>query len=168
MVAAGDRVDAADITSIENYTTERPLVVLVQATVQSISDATDTAITFGTGSEEIDTHGFHSDTTNTSRVTPTVAGYYRVFGKFHIGARADFSTITAFVFKNGGVVTRERVGPNATALSRTVTVTKILSLNGSTDYVELYGNQDNAANVAVSTSTGSFACTLEVEFLRPT
>jgi hypothetical protein len=76
MVAAGDPVESTNITTVEDYTIRKPLVRLIQSVVQSIPHDTDTAFTFTAGSEDIDTHGFHDETTNPSRITPSVAGYY--------------------------------------------------------------------------------------------
>jgi hypothetical protein len=168
MVSPGDITYADDINDIDDGTLSKPLVRLVQQSAQSLTDNTDTAITFGSGSEEIDTHGFHDVTTNNTRVTPTVAGYYRVTGTLFMVAGADFVTIVATIAKNGTVQPpRKRDGPNATSSARSVTASAILSANGSTDYFELIGTQDNTANTARNTSAGgSFASVLEVEFLR--
>lgn len=57
--------------------------VLNRTAAQSITDSTDTAITFPTGSvtEELDTDGFHSGATNTARITiPSGGGGWYAIG----------------------------------------------------------------------------------------
>jgi hypothetical protein len=169
MVAAGDPVYATDVDTLADQTTGRPLVRLVQQTAQSLTDNTEAAITFGSGSEDIDTHGYHDTSSSNTRVTPGLAGYYQVTGTLVMVARADYATIVARVGKNGSAqAPAGRQGPNATSSARSVTATAMLSANGTTDYFELLGTQDNTANVAQLTSVGgSFASVLEVEYLRP-
>lgn len=169
MPAAGEKVIADDLDAVEDYTIRGPIVRLIQQAAQSFTDSTEAAVTFGVGSEDIDTHGFHDTASNTSRITPTVAGYYSLSGVYITVARTDYNTIGAGIGKNGTVAgPRARIGPNAVSASRTATVNTILSANGTTDYFELFGVQDNVANAAVLTAVGgSFASAIECVFLRP-
>lgn len=146
-----------------------PLVRLIQATTQSIANNADVALTFGTGSTDIDTHSFHSETTNTTRITPKVAGYYRFDTQLYMPGRADYSFLGAAIAKNGvSVATRDRNGPNANASSRSADTSAILAMNGTTDYAEAWANQANTAAVAVSTNiNASFTSSFSAEFLRP-
>lgn len=152
-----------------NATVDLPLCRLVQQTAQSLTDNTDTALTFGSGSEVVDTHGMHDESTNNTRVTPNVAGWYEVTATLIMTARTDYNTIVATVARNGTVQsTRDRTGPNAVSSARTASATGTYEANGTTDYFEAYGLQDNVANAAVLTNQGgSFSCTLEVKFVRP-
>lgn len=148
----------------------KPLVRLVQDSgTQNFTDGVDAAVLFSTGHEKIDTHGFHSETTNPSRVTPNLPGYYRADATFFIQARADWQTIGVAVYKNGGVqAPRGRIQPGANAASRTVSCTLMVEMNGTTDYLEMWGVQDNTANVVVASNAGgSFASVFEVEYIRP-
>lgn len=173
MVATGGKFLAADLNTLITLTLNRPLVRLQQQATQSVPSLTDTAITFGAGSEDIDTHGFHDTSTNTSRITPSVAGYYQVSGNVWWGNDADLKSYHAAIAKNGSVVARNRVLlPNATvvtdATTRSHSAFAILSSNGSTDYFELMGQQQQQAAGALSTSvSGSFSSVLECIYLRP-
>lgn len=69
--------------------------VLIRTATQSITDATDTAVTFPTGSmtEQLDSDGFHSGATNTARITIPSGGdgWYMIGGNvaFDINATGN-------------------------------------------------------------------------------
>jgi hypothetical protein len=172
MVAAGDRIDAVDVSTIEASTTGKPLVRLVANATQSLSNNTNTAILFA--AEDIDTHGYHSTSVNTSRVTPTLAGYYRCRGTVMLGARSDYTVINAWIRKNGtsnlagGTRSGGAFGSPAGSQVNTAYAEAIVSCDGVTDYVELVGNQANTAAVSTTTNQSSqFSSCFEVEYLRP-
>jgi len=106
---------------------------------QSISTNTWTKITINT--EIFDTANAFDSTTN-YRFTPQVAGYYQING-----AVAITSTNIAYagIFKNGTEYAR---GGSATTAAYPSSVCDIVYLNGSTDYVELYGNVGTTANTS--------------------
>jgi hypothetical protein len=142
-------------------------VRLIQTVAQSIADAgADAALTFTAGSTDIDTHAFHSETVNTSRITPSVEGVYRFTATYVSAAPTTAVTMGIVIGKNGTAqAPRTRAGWNATVAQRTVSVTAILSANGTTDYFEALVFQDSSG--AVSTTVGSsFASTFECELLR--
>ena len=82
--------------------------VLIRTATQSISDATDTTVTFPTGSmtEQLDSDGFHSGATNTGRITIPAGGD----GWYLIGANVAFDVNatgnrSVWVELNGGAGT---------------------------------------------------------------
>ena len=170
-VFAGEPATAAQINTILAGTLEKPLCRLVQQANQSLTDNTDTALTFGAASEEIDTHGFHDTATNTNRITPTKAGYYTLRAILVVPAGGDYASVQMYIRKNGtlNIPSVIREGPNATSSSRSLEVTVLNSANGSTDYFEVMAIQDNTANTARSTPSngGSFSCVFECVFERP-
>lgn len=168
--AVGQRLTAALMQSLADYTINRPLVRLIQAAAQSINNNTHTSLTFGTGSTVIDTHGFHSESSNTSRVTPTVAGWYAVTGGYSTSGRTDYTSLQASIRLNGSnLASDSKSGPNATSTNREVVVGPVMvQVNGTTDYLEIAGLQANGASAAANTNvSGSSASSLQVEFLRP-
>lgn len=169
MPASGDKILAADVDDLGDYTIRAPLVRLIQQAAQSIPHNTNTAATFGASSEDIDTHGFHDTASNTSRITPTVAGYYLLTGCYVTVAAADYTNIGCSIFKNGASAgIWDRRGPNVTNVVKTAYCDAILSANGSSDYFELDVYHTNGAVAARNTSTGTgFATTFEAIFLRP-
>lgn len=165
MPAAGAPVSSSDGTTVEDYTIRKPLVRLIQQAAQSIA-TTNTAITFGAGSEDIDTHGFHDEVTNNTRVTPTIAGYYRCTGVY-LSSATTAPALRATIGKNGGVVQPAFPIYHAVASSaiKGAATQAIVACNGSTDYIEFFAvNSTGGVNTQAS---GGFNSVLEVEFLRP-
>ena len=108
--------------------TSAPAFSAYQSTAQTISTQTHTKINFQT--EEFDTNSNYS--TSDMRFTPTVAGLYQISGGLNINGAE--TTIQAIIYKNGS---------EAKFLSNKSTASgawgcALISLNGSTDYVELY------------------------------
>jgi hypothetical protein len=101
-------------------------------TNQTITGSTFTKVTLGT--EDFDTNSNFAS----SRFTPTVAGYYQVNGK--MDAQASTGGVTrciSSIFKNG---TEYRRGFDTFLTSAfNASVSDIVYLNGTTDYIELYG-----------------------------
>lgn len=162
---AGGIVQAADITALAALTTAKPLVRLTASGTQALADNIATAIAFTV--EDFDTHGFHDTATNNSRITPSVAGYYRVTGGAAFEAQATAVVSQAYIRKNGssGVATAGRMSMANQTQAFTLFTSVIQIANGSTDYFELVMQQDSAG--ADNTNQSAFlTCTLELEFLR--
>lgn len=158
-VAAGDIILASTINDIIQYAMNPALVRLVQSSTQSIPDATLTALTF-TGTEDIDVYGFHDPSTNTSRITPNIAGTYVFFGAYFTGAATTPVSIDCSVRKNGSSVatgSRDTLG----SIAKSEWAQGIYDMNGSTDYVELVAFQDSSGAVNSNVSsrfTSHFSC----------
>lgn len=86
--------------------------------------------------EEFDTNSNYDNATN-YRFTPTVAGYYQISGgvSFENGASAITRYLVS-IYKNGSEYKR---GVDSQANGNIATISSLIYLNGSTDYVELYG-----------------------------
>lgn len=159
----------ARVAVAEAFMTDRPIVRLVQQAAQSLTDNTHTALTFGTAATVIDSHNFHSESTNNTRITPTVAGWYEVSGSFATVAGADYASLQSSIRLNGSNLAPDsRTGPNATSATRSISAGPVLvPCNGSTDYIEIAGFQDNTANTARNTSiSGSTTSCLQAIFTR--
>ena len=170
MPAAGDPVLASDIANLAAYTTGEPVGRLVQAATQNIASGTTAVLlTFGAGSEDIDTHNYHDTSTNTDRVLPLIAGYYWVTAGLCIGGRTDFSTIEVSVTKNGvGMAPALRVNPGTNAQTQVFSTGTIVTCNGSSDYFGGMARQANTAAATVATAISvQFASTLTWFLLRP-
>jgi hypothetical protein len=101
---------------------------------QSITTNTVTKITLNT--ELFDTNSNFDPTTN-YRFTPTVAGYYQINAGF-LASGTALTLSTIYVRKNGSTYAFGQSYPNTTYTS-TVNISTLISFNGSTDYVELFG-----------------------------
>jgi len=100
---------------------------------QNITTQTNTKVQLNT--EEFDTSNAFDSTTN-YRFTPQVAGYYQITGQIEVDG-TSVTRIFATIYKNGSAYKGGNDGVQ-TAAYRTV-VNALVYLNGSTDYVELYG-----------------------------
>ena len=89
--------------------------------------------------KSIDSTTAYDNVTN-FRYTPLVAGYYMVAGGVYFNTAAGTTEAASAVYKNGVILL---YGTDATLLSVTVdhisSVSGIVYLNGTTDYLELWG-----------------------------
>lgn len=100
---------------------------------QTLSANTWTKLTYN--EEEFDTNNNYDNTTN-YRFTPTVAGYYQVNGQLQ--PAISYCGGALAIYKNGSSI---KFGNYAVATTfGGWTVSALVYLNGSTDYIELYGN----------------------------
>jgi hypothetical protein len=130
-----------------------------QATVssnQSISDNASTKVTFDT--EVYDTDSAYDHSSN-YRFTPQVAGKYYVYVRIGLNANADSELNTLFgkIKKNGSIVEIAHFS-FATNYARfgTSNVIAVVSLNGSSDYVEAFiQGSDQSGSASVESGTYS-------------
>lgn len=119
---------------------------------QSISTGTRTKVALNT--ETFDTNGNYDNATN-YRFTPTVAGYYQVNGL--VGFTGTIiSATSAEIRKNGSGIAAAYFFATA---DNNLCVGDLVYLNGSTDYVELWG-QINASSGAAFTTDCRFSASL--------
>lgn len=80
----GEIVTAAymndNLTAVLNFLLAPPLCQVRQSVVQPLANNTFTSLTFAT--EDVDSAGMHSTSSNTDRLTSVYAGWYRVGGKW--------------------------------------------------------------------------------------
>lgn len=126
----------------------------VQAVATTLTNGAFTAVTWTT--EILDDQNAHSTVSNTSRVTPTKAGYYRVSGQVMF-ASASGGLRAARVAKNGTYVAGSETIVPGPATAGTLAVqfsSPLIQCNGTTDYVEVYAYNDASINTFVSGSNG--------------
>jgi hypothetical protein len=90
--------------------------------------------------EEFDTNSNYD--TSLYRFRPTVAGYYQVNGNLYLLNAASSALKLVALYKNGSIYksgTSLYFTGNYYAAADNFTVSSLIYLNGSTDYVELYG-----------------------------
>lgn len=106
-----------------------PAFSAYQSVASSLVGGTYSKITFDV--EEFDTNNCFAS----SRFTPTVAGYYQITGSLQTASSA---VAAAAIYKNGSA---HKTGIySGTAFTNGIyPVTCLVYLNGTTDYVELYG-----------------------------
>ena len=108
---------------------------------QSVTSSTQTKVQLNT--EEFDTANAFDSTTN-YRFTPQVAGYYQINGQIE-GDGTAVTRVFCAIYKNGVSYKQSNDG-TMTAAYRAM-VSSIVYLNGSTDYVELYGWVNGSSTV---------------------
>jgi hypothetical protein len=105
-----------------------PAFSAYQSSGQVIGASVATKIQFQT--EVFDTAAAFDSTTN-YRFTPLVAGYYQATGGIYFGAGAQGNQL--YIYKNGSNYLN-----NAYITANGATMTGLVYLNGSTDYLELW------------------------------
>lgn len=120
----------------------------------SVSASTETKVVFP--NERYDTAGCF-DTTN-SRFTPNVAGYYWINGAISTGSVSWGSTpqIILMIKKNGGNMMVNQVLPSNSNWC-SASVSQLIYMNGTTDYVELYAQSNYAISFVQYTAYTEFA-----------
>jgi hypothetical protein len=105
---------------------------------QNISSATYTKVQLGT--ELFDTNNNFDSTTN-YRFTPTVAGYYQI--NACVGISWNSATTTGgigLLYKNGSAFYNAQFRNDAgNAMYGSCSISTLVYMNGSTDYLELFG-----------------------------
>jgi hypothetical protein len=137
-----------------------PAFSAYNSSATSLANGTFTKIALQT--EEFDTASAFDSTTN-YRFTPQVAGYYQISGLMSL-ASAAANTI-ASIYKNGSEFKRGSVSGSASDSGQAAPVSALIYLNGSTDYVELYGYQITGGSV--NTTTGAAYTYFQGVLVRP-
>lgn len=96
--------------------------------------------------DEDTTATWHSTVTNTSRITPDVAGSITFTATLHFVANATGRRGVG-VRVNGTSVYYGQIIPASSGGTQGVTVTVTLEANGTTDYFECFGYQDSGAGL---------------------
>lgn len=162
--ASGEILTAANLNAVT-----RPWNAVCQVSAsatQSLTSALAAVLTMDT--EDLDPLSWHSTVTNTSRITPTIAGWYRATAVVLFGSDNDYTRISVAIFKTGASATppygQQSFVPGAAALGPVLTTQSVMiSLNGSTDYLEVSAFQSNTS-AAANTAQGR----LSVELVYPT
>ena len=119
----------------------------------SMSDATYTKIAFNT--ETFDTAGAYDHSTN-YRFTPQTAGKYFIYGRGHVDTVGNIGLQhrSISIYKNGSEVHRsqwqEQYTSGLTNAGSLGTISAVIDMNGSSDYVELYAYVDYPAGFSIT------------------
>ena len=117
---------------------------------QNVSNNTDTKLQVNT--KEFDTANCYNN--STYRFTPTVPGYYQINGQAYFYASGGINgNCFLTIYKNGS---RFKDGTLLSGGSATIyfpAVSTLIYFNGTTDYVELYGNIQGSGTLGFYTNT---------------
>jgi hypothetical protein len=118
----------------------------------SVSNGSSQALTAGVftkaalTTEEFDTNSCFDAVTN-YRFTPNIAGYYQFNGRFYYGSGSSFEQII-LLYKNGSAW-GTYIADVIPASSREVNGSRLIYLNGTTDYIEMYIYINSSITVSV-------------------
>jgi hypothetical protein len=111
-----------------------PAFEAYSAATQNLTSATDTLVIFGT--EVFDTNNNFAS----NRFTPTVAGKYFVYSSLSLQSTdyTMYNTISK-IYKNGSNYKASPIiSANTSLYAAPITLSAIIDMNGSSDYVEMY------------------------------
>lgn len=161
-ILAGRKARASDFPNT--------LVQVNQTATQSIADNTRTAITFT--AEVVDLINGHSNVSNTSRYTPLIPGWYKCKGQVAFVNIATVDVAFGAQFRKNGAQSDSapesyNITEAGTSHANTAPCHGLFSMNGTTDYIEMYGWHDRG--VAMLTYyLANFTCSfMEIEWVAP-
>lgn len=134
-----------------------PAFSAYRSSAQTISNNTFTKLQANT--EEFDTANCYDNSTN-YRFTPTVAGYYQVNGNIYVQASSGLNgTCLVSIYKNGARFKDGTLmyGGGAVGSLCFVHVASLVYLNGSTDYIELYGLVNGSGTISFEAASGTYS-----------
>jgi len=141
-------VDGSAVTTSLDYILSNLLgnvTALHDTSSLTIANTSIVNVPFGAGTEVCDPSNWHSTTTNTDRIYPTIAGSYLVVGHANLET-PTFPTSSRFyvsVTKNGvNYLNTNFTSPNYPSSM----VGGVMNLNGTTDYVTLQLYQDSGSS----------------------
>lgn len=155
----------ADLMNTAAY---RPYAKCHQTVAQTgLTNASTNIISFTT--EDHDPEGWHDNVTNNSRITPLLAGDYRVTVQGGVSATTTCNNTFTGIFLNGALYTRsgnyrmtEPVSSNLSIMTPTHVDT--VTMNGTTDYLEMVIGISTSATESTNVSSTGFSRMI-VEYL---
>ena len=129
-----------------------PAFRVYQSTATQLPSSVVTKIIFNV--ENFDTNSNFDSTTN-HRFTPTVAGYYQINAQIAIDI--GYRSLQGYIYKNGSAYVQfEDSGDRTEDTSKSISVSDLIYLNGTSDYIELYGFSLGFTRDAAVGSTRTF------------
>jgi hypothetical protein len=168
--SGGGSVTIAEPTTASNFTQTLPAstgTIMVSGNMPAFSAyratsnqsiTTNVWTKVALNAEQFDTANAFDSTTN-YRFTPQVAGYYQCNAQIYYGAASGMVYFYASIYKNG-VSYSSNVGIAISGVVGNAGLSSLIYLNGSTDYIELYGNSPNGTTVVFGTTTSTFEASL--------
>jgi hypothetical protein len=118
---------------------------------QTVTTSTWTKLAIAT--EDFDTNNNFDSVTN-YRFTPTVAGYYQVNGIWQLSSGTTFTRAIIAIYKNGALVKQGL--DNTTSTATGSIISSLISMNGSTDYIELYAFIVGTGTLIIASGVGTY------------
>ena len=136
-----------------------PAFEAYKASSGTVSNNTAEKMAYDT--ESFDVGGCYDHSTN-YRFTPTTAGKYFVYHTLWMSTEANgnFEVMWAYIYNNGCVHARQSISAYSSNALRdcSLAVCSVIDMNGSSDYVEAYGqiyDNDTGSSPRIFGNTGS-------------
>lgn len=156
----GEKLTAAlmnkNVRDAVTFLAAPPIFVGVATTGQSIPNNSGTPVAINTTT--VDTYGGHSNTTNNSRYTAIVAGYYRIFGQAGWLTNGNGVRVSA-IYLNGVVTFAQTKVAAVSGDTMTVQATHPELYLNVGDYVEQYVVQTSGGSLTTALNFTAFAIT---------
>ncbi len=143
--ASGDTISIPSGATIANsgtatgFAANTPAFHVYESSSQTVSANTYTKVTLN--EELYDTNNdFASD-----RFTPTTAGKYFIYGNIHLDGASYPTHLETAIYKNGSIIARNFTAQSSATVYGNKIISTTVDMNGSSDYVELYGKLNYAA-----------------------
>lgn len=146
-----------------DFLSTKPIAQMRQTSSQSTTSDNFTAIQFQ--AEDVDNYNGHDNSTNNTRYTCKVAGWYRLSGKVGWAANATGRRAAQW-FKNGSALNASQTAIIATSASDVEhpAVSMLVSL-AVDDYVELHGFQESGGALSTTVTTAQVQSIMTVEWV---
>lgn len=155
-VASGGIITAADMNRALRGGPERPACIVRRASGSMPHSIANNGAVVPWDVETLDTHGWHSTSSNTSRITPNVAGWFELTAVL-TWANSSATGRRATAFRKNGAGT---VYPSiilGTTVGNTATYGGIeLDANGTTDYFECFAYQNSGGGLNIDDPTSTY------------
>jgi hypothetical protein len=130
---------------------------------QTVTLSTFTKIAIDT--EDFDTASCFD--TSLYRFTPNVEGYYQVNGTLRAKVVTTFNTILLSLYKNGSGYTRTQVLASLAANNNNaISTNEVVYMNGTTDYLELYGLLGGSGTATFDATSSTITSTFSAVLVR--
>lgn len=149
VAALASSITNANITSVRTYAGDLaglPCTQVQMSAAQSIGNNSFTTVAFDT--EALDVAGWHDNAVNSSRVTPTIPGWYRVTVHGGWGAGTDYSRQIQAVTRNGSLLYLDDVSIASNGATVKPSTFPLIKANGTTDYLGVQVYQLNSASAS--------------------
>jgi hypothetical protein len=131
---------------------------------QTISLATLTKVALNT--KVFDTNSNFDNTTN-YRFTPTVSGYYQINAKIRgTSTSSGMQLLLVEIYKNGSGYCNSQFNTSSPAYAQEAGISAVIYMNGSTDYIELYGAIYGSGTPSFNYATSDITSSMSGCFLR--
>lgn len=137
-----------NVTTTPSSLANTPAFYATQESQQTISTGSVTVISFDT--EVLDTNSCYS--TSTYRFTPNASGFYYVFMHSAFDTNDDFDGVEMQMYKNNSTQIAGGITRNESA--NNISISAIVQLNGSSDYVDARAYQNSGSDKVLRRTGG--------------